>query len=285
MNSTLNLSGRIEPVTANVLRTFDQVAQSLSLHYLLVGATARDMVLHLGYGIRLERATRDIDMAIQIPDWTVYENLRDALIKMGYTSGHALHRLMSPEGLPLDVVPFGGVENNTQHITWPTNGDRVMNVMGFSEACSHAQTIVIQDAPLLTVPVATPTGMALLKLVAWTDRPIDMRKRDAQDFLYLLKHHEAIPGIKDRSYDNTGIMEQYSWDIRLAGAHWLGVDAAAIARTPTQQHIGALLTGKLSAEQRNVDRLILESMDRFNETEQETNFLLVEAFRNGFCQS
>lgn len=284
MNNTLNLSGKIDSATVGVLRTFDQVARSLSLQYLLVGATARNMVLHHGHGIRLERATHDIDMAIQIPNWSVFENVRDALIKMGYKTGHASHRLMSPGGLPLDVVPFGGVENNLQHITWPPAGERVMNMMGFAEACSHAQTIVIQDAPLLAVPVATPIGMALLKLVAWTDRSPDMRKRDAQDFLYLLKHNESIPGIKDRSYDDNGIMEQYGWDIRLTGAHLLGVDAAAIARPPTKQHIEALLTGKLSAEQRNVDRLVHESMDRFNEMEQAANFLLVEAFRNGFCQ-
>jgi predicted nucleotidyltransferase len=282
----MNLSDKIDFATVEVLRTFDHVARSRSLPYLLVGATARDMVLHHGHGIRLERATSDIDMAIQIANWAVFENVRDALIGMGYTTtGHALHRLMSPQGLPLDVVPFGGIENNnTQHISWPPDGERLMNMMGFVEACHDAQTIVIHDDPLLAVPVATPTGMALLKLVAWTDRSPDKRKRDAQDFLYLLKHNESMPGIRDRSYDDNGIMEQYSWDIRLAGAHLLGVDAAAIARPPTKQHIEALLTGKLSAEQRNVDRLVHESMDRFNEMEQTANFLLTEAFRNGFCQ-
>jgi len=37
--------------------------------YVVVGATARDLVLHYGHGAAIRRATQDVDFAIEVPDW------------------------------------------------------------------------------------------------------------------------------------------------------------------------------------------------------------------------
>ena len=56
--------------------------------------------------------------------------------------------------------------------------------------------VQITDGPILTNP-ATPQGMALLKIIAWTDRGPGNRKKDAEDLCYLLGTYEKIPAITD----------------------------------------------------------------------------------------
>ncbi len=51
-----------------------------------------------------------------------------------------------------------------------------MKVLGFQEACDNAEWVRIQENPELDVPVATPAGMSLLKIIAWTDRAGDLRR-------------------------------------------------------------------------------------------------------------
>ena len=80
------------------------------------------------------------------------------------------HRLGNSTGKPIDIVPFGAQVQNDSTIAWPPNGDVVMNVMGFQEACEHAKSVVIRETSYLACPVVTPEGFAILKLIAWQDR-------------------------------------------------------------------------------------------------------------------
>lgn len=50
MNKLLNLVGKIDTGTVSTLSEVDAVTTMLKVPYLIVGATARDMVLHYGYG-------------------------------------------------------------------------------------------------------------------------------------------------------------------------------------------------------------------------------------------
>lgn len=62
----LNLSGKIDQGTLQLLSLINQVTVEMGVEYLVVGATARDLVMHYGYGARIQRATQDLDFAIQI---------------------------------------------------------------------------------------------------------------------------------------------------------------------------------------------------------------------------
>jgi hypothetical protein len=103
--------------------------------------------------------------------------------------------------------------------------------------------------------VATPAGLTLLKLIAWTDRSVDLRRKDAVDLGYLLSTYEQIPDIREALYEdeNTGAMEGYDWDLSLAAAHLLGRHTRAIAQSDTQQRIARLADGELDTL--NLDRL------------------------------
>lgn len=74
----LDVSNRIDPVLAEALGEIDRLAADLGIPFAVVGATARDMVLHHGFGLEVRRATRDIDLALEIAHYRAFETLRDA---------------------------------------------------------------------------------------------------------------------------------------------------------------------------------------------------------------
>ena len=158
-----------------------------------------------------------------------------------------------------------------------------MNVLGFQEACDAAEWVRVQDEPELDVPVATPAGMVLLKIIAWTDRGSDVRKKDAMDIAYLLTTYEAIPEVVDALYadNNTHIMERYGWDITQAAAHLLGQHARNIAQANTRGEIVRLANG--GSGTLNLERLA-EEMCEHIEVQYDRNQHLLSSFMAGFLE-
>ena len=282
MNISLDITGKIDASTVELFRTVSQIMTTVDIPYVVVGATARDLVLHCAYGAELERATQDVDFAIEIPDWAAFNTLKNKLEEIGFKVTKTQHRLISPEGVIVDIVPFGQVENEKASIAWPPEGDVVMNVLGFQEACDHAERVCIDKASELIVPVATPPGMALLKLIAWTDRARDKRIKDALDISYLLTTYERIPAVQEVLYSEewTSIMDNYGWDITQAAAHKLGHDANSIAGDMTRAEIERLMRGELG--ERSSEQLITEMCGTRVDSRYEKNSRLLSAFRAGF---
>ena len=281
MSTLLNLSGKIDPQTVAVFEVVGRVMTVLGMPYVVVGATARDLVLHYGHGAPLQRATQDVDFAIEVPDWSAFDALKNKLGENGFRTTEAQHRLISPSGVMVDVVPFGQLEDEAALIAWPPEGEIVMNVLGFQEACDHAEWVRIQDSPELDVPVATPVGMALLKVIAWMDRARDLRKKDAMDLAYLLSTYEKIPRVIDSLYgEDTSIMEWYDWDITQSSAHLLGQHAHRIARDNTRLEVDRFVKGQLG--ERNTEVLVDEMCTRRMESQYERNRQLLSAFLSGF---
>lgn len=280
-NTLLNIAGKIDPQTVATIETVSQVITSLAMPYVIIGATARDLVLHYGYGATIQRATHDVDFAIEVPNWAAFEILKERLCEQGFETTRAQHRLVSPLDASVDIVPFGHIEDKQAAIAWPPTGETKMNALGFQEACKNAEWVRIQDNPALNVPVAKPSGMILLKIIAWTDRARDMRRKDAIDIAYLLSTYELIPEISDALYDckNTEIMETYGWDITQASAFLLGRHAKHIAQVNTQQEIAKLVSGELCPL--NLDRLTEEMCEHVN-IQYERNRLLLAAFMTAF---
>ncbi|HBR98202.1 MAG TPA: hypothetical protein DD979_12620 [Gammaproteobacteria bacterium] len=92
-------------------------AQHLSIPLFVIGATARDLVLHDYYGASLSRATQDLDFAVQIPDWSAFEALKAELLKTGFSETRTPHRLATTEGGWIDLVPFGPISNDGKAAT------------------------------------------------------------------------------------------------------------------------------------------------------------------------
>jgi len=270
-NTSLLLTKDINATFAAAYQELGKVAHDMGVNYLVIGATARDLVMHHCYGAEIKRATRDVDFAINIPDWQTFKMLTTKLADIGYRETRQAHRLISPSGLPIDIVPFGDIENEDRNIDWPPNGDISMSALGFSEACQDADQVIISKDPQVIIPVASPAGMTLLKLVAWLDRPTELREKDAQDLTYLCESYEKVPKVKDAIYEKmSDALERVDWDITQVAAYCLGIEAATLAEGKTKSFINALFENE---DMRNKRTRLAQQMD---------NDVLFNALRNGF---
>ncbi len=274
----LNISGKIEPSLVDLCAIVAECATQLQIPFLVVGASARDMVLHHGYGAKVQRATADIDFALQVPSWDAFTALKKELLTNSFCETNAAHRLIGPNNWPIDIVPFGSIADENANIQWPPSGDTVMNVLGFQEALNNANTVRLRDIPILDIPVASPEGMTILKFIAWIDRAADVRKKDAKDIAYLLTTYENIPAISDQLYREATLMELYGWDITLASAHQLGINVKQITLPKTHGVISEVLN-------RQFPKLPLERL--LNEMGGNTgrNEALINAFKAGLLAS
>ena len=274
----LNLTGKIDAQTASILKTIADVTAKQKSKYIIVGATARDLVLHYGYNTPVQRATKDLDFAVEVESWEAFSNVIDALIQRGCTTDNKVqHRLYSENNWPIDIVPFGGVENAQASIKWPPDDNPEMNVRGFKEASDNAQEVIIYDDPQLKVRVVTPEGLMLLKLISWADRPPELRKKDADDLWYLLTNYQMIKNVQEDVYndEHAADLEYYDWNPDLTACSLLGKEYRKIAAPETSAEILKL---KESKNNENIERIVEEMAD----TLREKNLTLLNAFMRGF---
>jgi len=147
MNNSLNpLSLRIdrplESWRVEILRVIDAALQVSKCPYMLVGATARDLLLFHVYGGPSMRATQDVDFAIAVDSWARFATvLNGVLLNEGFRAQQRIdHRVLftsaTIKDVPVDIIPFGGIAAKDGTITWSRDMDLVMNVAGFEEALS-----------------------------------------------------------------------------------------------------------------------------------------------------
>jgi predicted nucleotidyltransferase len=241
----------LEATQLEIMRHVDQVARSLDLRYFVAGALARVILLEHVHGQSPGPATRDIDFGVTVEDWATFQSLKNGLIDTGAfeTSPGAEHRLiygLSPHRPWIDLVPFGGIEQDGRIIVWPPDRAMVMNVAGFSEAADAA--VEVEIVPGLTVAVASLPSLAVLKLITWLDRWPDNRGKDAQDFFHILSRY-AEAGNMDRLYDSEQeLITRADFDPDLAGAGLLGKEAAQLCLPETASLITRLFSDSQAFE-------------------------------------
>lgn len=248
MNSTsLNLSASTDlGWVAELARPVLDAANGA--HILVVGAMARELVLVHGHRIHPGRATRDLDFAVRVAGWDEYESIRARLID---TAGFKVdpkvaHRLQSPAGAEVDLLPFGAVERQDRTIAWPSNEGEVMSTLGFAETADTGIEVLLPGN--ISVAVASPAGQALLKIVAWSDRHTIRPGSDAHDLTLLLrKYLEA--GNEDRLYDEAeDLLDAPDFDREVAGATLLGRDIADLLDADGVATIRAVLEPEIDPD-------------------------------------
>jgi len=169
---------------------------------MLVGATARDLLLYHVYGHTVTQATCDLDFAILVDSWERFANVKQLFLDApGFTDkGRIMQRLFyKPDSesfeVIIDSIPFGKLESANRTIAWPPEAEIGMNVAAFSEV--FTSSLVVEIKPDLLIPLPSLAGLAILKLFAWLDRH---EERDVQDIRKLLETY-ADAGNFDLLYE------------------------------------------------------------------------------------
>jgi predicted nucleotidyltransferase len=223
-----------------VIRAVQAGAGQLGLEPLLVGATARDLLLVHVFEQPVRRATLDVDFAVALASWEQFEALKEELI-----SGHGFQdkprqkqRLIyggegEGKGMTIDLVPFGGLQMDDNTVAWPPEMDVLMTVTGYAEAQQAA--VAVELAPGHQVKVASLPALAILKVFAWSDRGHRTLGRDAIDLLTLLRSYGEA-GNSDRMTDPDQALDKYlalDCSDERTGTWLLGRDCALLAEGAT----------------------------------------------------
>jgi predicted nucleotidyltransferase len=269
MSSLINLSGQIEPDWVDVLRHIEQCTASLNIPYVLIGAAARDLLLQAN-DLASERATRDIDFSIEVTSWEYFDQLKACLLTLPeFEQDRAKQRLMFRKSLPIDLVPFGTIEEQGSKIAWPPDHAIKMSVLGMSDVLESAISIRVADKPqVLDVPVACIAGIGLLKLLAWNERKLSTKK-DAQDFYYLLQNYIDIGNTHHLAENHIDLFD----NIDTAHARLLARDIKDISSKKTQQALIGILVQEI---ERGVESYLIQSMlPKFYETQESEKILIM----------
>jgi predicted nucleotidyltransferase len=217
------------------LHDFAAIASQNDVPIVIVGASARLLIFDSRYDIRSTRTTGDWDIAVQVADWKAFKRLEKALTAgkiFLFSKGQSMHRFRHIRGVEIDIIPFGGVEEEDGTIVWPQE-DQQMNVLGFHEVYLSAERYDIGGG--LVLPVATPSGLAVLKIFAYNDRRHD---DDIRDFYFILEHYDRANN-EERIYDELSeLLGDGKLDYESAKAYLLGID---IRRLISQRTLDAFL--------------------------------------------
>jgi len=162
------------------------------LQWIVVGAVARDLQLHFKHGVKIARATEDVDFAIAVEDWSHFQDLRAALLLSKNFSPvrDDKHIFRFRDGTRVDIIPFGGVENSNAVVEWPPSGNPRMNVLGFSALSASAEEFLLPAQERILVP--TIPMILLLKFLAWQDRSKIRPGVDASDIFLILSSYTDL---------------------------------------------------------------------------------------------
>jgi len=176
--------GNFKELLDAIERGFNQ----FGIDFYLVGATARDVWMRGVHKVTPKRATSDLDFAVMLKDRKQFGELKKYLIKV---EGFVPYKenafvLIWKDRIQVDLIPFGDLEKEGV-VTVKGTGFTSMNVEGvrgvFEEASAQ-----IQIDENMQFKVCTLSGIVVLKLIAWDDRP-EVRGDDIDDIADILRHY------------------------------------------------------------------------------------------------
>lgn len=146
--------------------------------WMLVGALARDHLLYRQLGATVPKGlrTQDADAGVSVATREDYTALKAKLEERGWTQEYLEHRMRSREGIVVDLVPFGRLEDPSGSVSFES-GDTHLNVTGYAAAlaASTREHVDGRTTRVLTLPF-----YLMLKCLAWEDRR-HRTSKDAED--------------------------------------------------------------------------------------------------------
>lgn len=210
------------PLLKELLLILTEFFDSVGTEFFVIGAAARDIILSDIHNQYAGRKTDDLDIAIVIPDWNMYQHIAGQLcLKKEFSKSKVQEqRFLYKNIYMLDIVPFGGVAKSDHFIYWPPDESIAMPVRGFAEVFRHVIEVSIDND--FTIRVASLPGIFILKLYAWNNRHI-LDNRDADDMALIISNYLEI-NVERAAKENYDLYEKSSFSTFVVGGMLLARD-------------------------------------------------------------
>jgi len=280
-NTSFNLSGKIDSHITEVLASLHRAAAALDIPLFVIGAFARDLLLEHYYNIKPARKTSDLDLGVKVADWDDYERLIGCLSREENCSRDPKNaQRIYLRSVPVDIVPFGQISDDQHNIFWPPERAFRMSVMGFQEAYDSSISIMLCEAPELSIKIPTLPGLALLKIISWNER-FPERGKDALDLLFIMDNYSET-GIENRLYQEESLLNDEKFDLKNASIRLLGKDMAMLATSETYDTVMAILKNETDKEGLNRLANSMLSIKTDYDNQLKTIMLKLAKLRQGF---
>ena len=275
MDLTISSEKIGNPLLVELLRKLTDSFNKMGREFYVIGATARDIIMQQLLDTESRRRTKDLDIAIAIPDWDTFEQVKQKLIADGFEKSTDMQQRFFYGEYELDIVPYGVVAKEDDNIYWPPEEVVAMSVKGFDEVLSEAITVSIDDE--FKVKIASLHGLFLLKFNAWLDRNAKTSK-DAEDMSFI--HSNYFMANLDREMHQ----EVYDWenfDEYIVGGYWLAHDLVALLDVNQLNYYKEVVKEELVKEEKSrlFNQMIESSYGLKYETVRDTWQAIVNVFQ------
>ena len=279
MDLTISSEKIGNPLLIELLRKLTDSFGRMDREFYVIGATARDIIVQQLLDTASTRRTRDLDIAIAIPDWDAFEQIKERLVADGFKKSNDMYQRFYYGAYEVDIVPYGVVAKDDDNIYWPPEEVVAMSVKGFDEVLSEAITVSIDDE--FKVKIASLHGLFLLKLNAWLDRNAKTSK-DAEDMSFILSNYFMA------NLDREIHQEVYDWenfDEYIVGGYWLAHDLVTLLNVNQLNYYKEVIEGELAKqeESRLINQMIENSYSLKYETVRATWQIIADVFSKA-CQ-
>ena len=274
MDLTISSEKIGNPLLIELLRKLTDSFGRMDREFYVIGATARDIIVQQLLDTASTRRTKDLDIAIAIPDWDAFEQIKERLVADGFKKSNDMYQRFYNGAYEVDIVPYGVVAKEDDNIYWPPEEVVAMSVKGFDEVLSEAITVSIDDE--FKVKIASLHGLFLLKLNAWLDRNAKTSK-DAEDMSFILSNYFMA------NLDREIHQEVYDWenfDEYIVGGYWLAHDLVTLLNVNQLNYYKEVIEGELAKEEesRLINQMIENSYSLKYETARETWQVIADVF-------
>ncbi|NBC83936.1 MAG: hypothetical protein GVY19_11245 [Bacteroidetes bacterium] len=220
-----NFDNTIRNKFGDALNNLETAFQDFDIDYYLIGAFVREVWTDHIKTLPDKWATRDIDFAIYINEHEQFDNLKLHLVKKYKFKEHKEpYRLLTPDNNIVDLIPFGGIEQNGEVLI---KGHNVvaLSVFGTQEVTEKAE-VIVDNFKVITLP-----GLAVLKLISWHET--DDRAKDIEDFYYILQNYADIATDDLYLEEHLHLLEEYD-EVRFSGARLPGKEMLKIIKASSE---------------------------------------------------
>jgi predicted nucleotidyltransferase len=227
--NTFNLpTDKIPDHLRQIVIAIQEILGKKAYDFILIGATARDLILNGQYNLGAGRVTLDVDFALYIPEWDSYAEMINNLLASGrFSATQVMHKLLYNNYCEVDIVPFGEIQDENGAYTWPPDHIQSMNVAGFMEIREQCITFQV-EGEVISINAAPIHAIYFMKILAWNDRK-HKDDKDGKDQGFILSNYIELK--YDVLYDQyKDIVESDDWDTITSCARMLGRDIADLLK-------------------------------------------------------